>query len=158
MVELAAFGLKLLGWGKALLSWVQSLPWYVIALAVCVVVILVERHEWTSAEATVAKQSAQLAQDRKDIAGYQHDFQTDATSIKELEGDVAAQNAAVDGYKAQTAAAQQSAALARAQAAQAAQAAQGRVAAIAKLKAAQSRPVINDCPAPAAHNDTKGQL
>jgi len=155
MLSLASIGLKLLGWGKALLSWVQSLPWYVIALAVCAVVILVERHEWTSAEAIVAKQSAQLAQDRKDIAGYQHDLQTDATSIKELEGDVAAQNAAVDSYKAQTTAAQQSAALARAQAAQAAQ---GRVAAINELKAAQSRPVINDCPAPAAHNDTKGQL
>jgi hypothetical protein len=148
-------GLKLLGWGGQLLKWLQTLPWYVLALAACVVVILIERHEWASADATAATQAAQLAKDRTELGGYRADLATDAQSIKTLESTVAAQNAAVDGYKAQSTAAQQAAALARAQAAQAAQ---GRAAAIAELKAAQARPVLNDCPAPTAHNDTRGQL
>jgi hypothetical protein len=149
MLEIfVGLGFKLLGWGGQLLKWLQTLPWYVLALAACVVVILLERHEWTSADATVATQAAQLVKDREDLA-------TDAKSIKTLEGTVAAQNAAVDGYEAQSTAAQQAAALARAQAAQAAR---GRAAAIAELKAAQARPELNDCPAPTAHNDARGQL
>ena len=155
MLSLASIGLRLLGWGSSLLTWLRSLPWYVLALIACLLIIVVERHEWTSAEATVAKQAKELATDRADLAGYQHDLVTDGNSIKELESDVSAQNAAVDQYKAAASAAQQSAALARAQADTAAQ---GRAAAIAELKAAQTKPVADDCAAPSAHDDVKGQL
>lgn len=143
-----ALGLRLLGWGKAALAWLKTLPWYVIALAVCVAVILWQHR-------TTTHQARELDQLQTDVAGWKKAHAADVGTNLKLIGELSRQNKAVDALKAQADALAQEAAQARQEAALAAV---KRDKAIQLLKDAQAVPLKDDCRAPDAHSQVKELL
>ena len=139
---------KLAGWGKAALAWLKTLPWYMIALAVCLAVIAWDQH-------AKGKLSAELKQAYTDLAGWKRAHDADVAANLKLMAALSRQNAAVDALKAQADALAQEAAQARQEAALAAV---KRDKALQLLKAAQAEPIKDDCGAPDAHNQVRGLL
>lgn len=139
---------KLLGWGRAALEWLKTLPWYVLALAVCVAVILWQHR-------TNTHQAKELDQAYLDLAGWKKAHQVDVASMATMRAAVVAQGKAVDDFKRQADLARQEAEEARQEAARAAV---KRNQALQLLRDAQAQPIKDDCRAPDAHDQVRGLL
>ena len=97
---------SLLGWGKIALAWLAKLPWYVLALGVCVVALVWQHSAEVRKDARIASLSATLdqvkvAQAQAQIAAQAaHDAQEAAYRAKAQEADNAYQTQLVDARNA----------------------------------------------------------
>lgn len=53
---------SLMGWGRSAFAWIKTLPWYVLALAACAMMIVWQHHGEVSKDARIAALNATLAQ------------------------------------------------------------------------------------------------